>query len=179
MGEVLFQQQSRSIIRHNIMKKIHKGFSLVELLVYMALMSIFLVVLLDIFTTTLNIKLASESTSAISYDSRFILSKLSYDINNADTIVTPALGETTSSLQFTKSGSTITYSIIGDNLNKTLGGDSMSLNGTDTQIDSISFKNIGFAGGKPTIQIVYVVRSKIVVSGGTQTETVQTTIGTR
>lgn len=41
------------------MIKTNKGFTLVELLVYMGLLGIFLMVLLDIFVTTLNIKLGS------------------------------------------------------------------------------------------------------------------------
>lgn len=156
------------------------GFTIVELLIYMALMSIFLLVLLDIFTATLNSKLASESTSAISQDSRYILSKLSYDVNNADSITSPSLGLTSASLQFTASGSTVTYALISGNLVKTVGGVSMNLNGADTQLDSISFKNIGSIGGKPTIQVIYTVRSKIIVQGGgTEAQTINTTVGTR
>jgi len=156
-----------------------RGFTLVELLIYMALVSMFLLVLLDVFTITLSSKLASESTSAISYDSRYILSKLSYDVNNADSVTLPALGATGASLQLTSGGVTSTYTITSGNLVKTVGGVPMSLNGTDTGLDSISFKNLGNPGGKPTIQVVYTVRSKIVVWGGTQTQTINTTVGTR
>lgn len=156
-----------------------RGFSLVELLIYMALMSIFLLVLLDVFTTTLNTKLSTQSTSALSYDSRYILSKLAYDVNNADSIASPAIGATSDTLQLVASGSTNTYSIINGNLVKTSGGVSMSLNGNDASLDAISFKNIGNAGGKPTIQVIYTMRSRIIVSGGTQTQTINTTVGTR
>lgn len=156
------------------------GFTIVELLIYMALMSVFLVILMGIFTAALNTKLASESTSAISQDSRYILSKLSYDVNNADSLTSPAPGEVTASLQIITSGSTSTYAVNGGNLVKTTGGISMDLNGVDTQIDSISFKNIGNPGGKPTIQLVYTVRSKIIIQGGsTEAQTIETTVGTR
>ena len=104
---------------------------------------------------------------------------MSYDINNSDTITSPLLGVTSSALQFTASGSANTYSLINGNLDKTSGGVSMNLNGTDTGIDAITFKNLGVAGGKPTIQIVYTIRSKILVSGGTQVQTIHTTVGTR
>ncbi len=162
------------------MIKIQKGFSLVELLIYMALMSIFLMVLLDVFTTTLNIKLVSESTSAISSDSRYIFSKLSYDINNADSVILPVPGATNTSLQIETSGLTATYTLDNGNLVKTAGGVSMNLNGIDTKLDSISFKNIGNPGEKPTIQIVYTLRSKVIIQGrGTEIQTVNTTIGTR
>ena len=160
--------------------KFARGFTVTELLIYMGLMSIFLVVLMGIFTAALKTKLASESTSGISQDSRYILSKLSYDVNNADSVTLPALGVTSSSLQIVASGSASTYAINGGNLVRTTGGVSTNLNGADTQLDSISFKNIGNPGGKPTIQVVYTVRSKMIIPGGrTETQTINTTVGTR
>jgi hypothetical protein len=158
----------------------YRGFTIVELLIYMGLMAIFITVLLGIFTAALKTKLATQSTSSISQDSRYILSKLSYDVNNADSITSPALGVTSDSLQIVTSGSTGTYSLNNGNLVKTSGGISANLNGNDTQLDSISFKNIGNSGGKPTIQVIYTVRSKIIIQGGgTETQTINTTIGTR
>ncbi|MCX6704387.1 MAG: hypothetical protein NTZ07_02975 [Candidatus Woesebacteria bacterium] len=161
-------------------RKAGAGFTIVELLIYMGLMSIFLVVLMGIFTSALKTKLASESTSGISQDSRYILSKLSYDVNNADSVTSPALGITGTSLQIVASGSVITYATVSGNLTRTVGGVSTNLNGNDTQLDSISFKNIGNPGGKPTIQVVYTVRSKIIIQGGgTEAQTINTTVGTR
>jgi hypothetical protein len=146
----------------------------------MGLMSIFIVVLMGIFTSALKTKLATESTSGISQDSRYILSKLSYDVNNADSTTSPTLGATGDTLQIVTSGSTSIYALSGGNLTKTTGGVSMNLNGIDTSLDSISFKNIGNPGGKPTIQVVYTVRSRIVIQGGgTEAQTINTTVGTR
>ena len=163
-----------------IKDKFNKGFTLVEILVYMALMSIFLMVLLDVFTITLNTKLTSESNSTVIQDSRYILSKLLYDINNADSITSPVLGATDSSLQIVSGGVTNVYMLINGNLVKIDSGISMNLNSVDTQLDSISFKNIGNVDGKPTIQVVYTVRSKIIVQGReTQILTINTTAGTR
>jgi prepilin-type N-terminal cleavage/methylation domain-containing protein len=162
------------------MKKNNNGFTLVELLIYMALMAIFLTVLLNIFTTTLKTKLAMESTSALSYDSRYVLSKIAYDVNNTDSVTSPTLGVTGTSLTLTSGGVISTYTLTGGNLVKTAGGVSMSLNGTDTEFDSISFKNLGNAGGKPTIQVVYTLESKIIIQGErSETQTINTTVGTR
>lgn len=157
-----------------------RGFTLVELLVYMGLMSIFLLVLLDIFSVTLNTKLSSQSTASIAADSRYVLSKLSYDINNADSVTDPILGESTSRLQIVNSGITETYSLSSGNLVKTIGGVSSRLNGLDTSFDSITFKNIGNFGGKPTIQVAYKIKSNITLQGNRiQTQEINTTIGTR
>ena len=120
-----------------------RGFTIVELLIYMSLMGIFLIVLLDIFTTTINSKLASESTSALNMDSRYILSKFTYDINNADSVTVPVLGVTGSTLQLVNGGVTYTYASNSGNLTKTSGGVEMNLNGLDTELNSLSFKNIG------------------------------------
>ena len=156
-----------------------RGFSIVELLVYMALMSIFLVVLLDIFTTTLNSKLSSESTSTLNQDSRYILSKLSYDLNNADSVTSPLLGSMAGSLQIVTGGVTSTYASSSGKLVLTTGGVGMNLNSLDTSIDNISFKNIGNAGGKPTVQVTYTLKSNIDLPGGNRTQSVNTTVGLR
>jgi Tfp pilus assembly protein FimT len=162
------------------MKKLQRGFTITELLIYMGLMSIFVVVLMGIFTSALKTKLATESASGISQDSRYILSKLSYDVNNADSITSPALGSTSATLQMVASSSAVIYAVNGGNLTRTVGGVSTNINGFDTQLDSITFKNIGNPGGKATIQIVYTVRSKIIIQGGgTEVQTVNTTVGTR
>lgn len=156
-----------------------KGVTITELLIYLGLMSIFFMVLLDIFTTTLKTKLSSESTSAVNQDSRYILSKLSYDVNNTDSVASPARGSEGSTLQLVKGGVSSTYSISSGDLVLTTAGIPMKLNSLETSLDSISFKNLGNPGGKPTIQVVYTVRSKVVLSGANKTQSVDTTVGLR
>lgn len=162
-----------------IIKKLRQGFTIIELIVYMGLMGIFMVVLLEIFTLTLNTKLSSQSTSSIAYDGRYILSKLAYEIGNADSVVAPLLGSTSTSLQIVQSGVVSTYALDSGNLVKTTSGVSANLNGLDTSLNSLTFKNIGNSGGKPTIQITYNIESKIFVSGGNESQTITTTVGTR
>lgn len=162
-------------------KKYSKGTTVVELLIYLALLTIFLTVLLDIFVTTLNFKLQAESSSSINQDARYILSKLSYDVYNADSVTIPsALGATASSLQLTNSGITVTYSLDADgNILITKNGVTMKLNGIDTKIQNISFKKLGNAGEKPTIQIIFTLQSLIDLPSGIKTQSVQTTLGLR
>ncbi|HKC04983.1 MAG TPA: prepilin-type N-terminal cleavage/methylation domain-containing protein, partial [Patescibacteria group bacterium] len=66
-----------------------RGFTIVELLIYMALLTIFLLVLLDIFTTTLNFKLQSEASSVLNQDARAILANFNYNIYNAGSATVP------------------------------------------------------------------------------------------
>jgi hypothetical protein len=147
----------------------------------MVLLTGFLLVLMDIFTTTLAYKLQSESTSALNQDSRYILSKLNYEIYNADSVTTPgSLGTQTNSLQIVRSGVISTYAISNGDLVLTQGGTSMKLNGGDTSIDTATFRRLGNVGGKPTVQINLTLRSRITVQGGiTKTQSMLTTLGLR
>lgn len=155
------------------------GYTLVELLIYMALMSVFILVLLDLFTATLNTKLSSESLSALSMDSRYVLAKLGYDINNSEDVTLPIAGESSASLTVTSSGVTSSYSLSNGDLIKTVSGVGMKLNGSGTKFENITFRNIGNSGGKPTVRVNFTIRSETQVNGQYETQTVNTTIGTR
>jgi hypothetical protein len=162
-------------------KKINlqNGVTIIELVVYMGLMSIVLLLLLNIFVATLNTKLETESTSAVNQDTRYILSKLIYEINNADSVASPVLGASGTTLRIVKSGVSSTYQLTGDNFTITTGSTTLNLNGTDTSVSAINFKNIGNVSGKATVQVTYTVTSRITVDGGMQSQTINTTVGTR
>lgn len=164
-------------------KKLQRGVSIVELIVYIGLLTIFMLVLLDVFITVLNARLETESTSTLNQDARYILSRLSYDIGNADNLVLPAgFGDSGSVLILAKGAETDTYSLDGSgNFILDNGTSSQKLNGSDTTITSISFQKIGnlAEGDKPTVKISFTVKSLIVRQAGEQTQTINTTIGTR
>src|SRR3989344_6072674 len=68
--------------------KTRKGFTLVEIILYMALLAVFLIVLTDIFVSILDIQTESEATSSVEQDSRALLARFNFDIANADSILT-------------------------------------------------------------------------------------------
>lgn len=157
-----------------------RGFTLVEFLLYMALLSIFLLTLTDLFTAILNVRLESEATSTVEQDGRFILARLAYDIPQASSITTPlSLGSTASTLQMTISATTYTYALSGSDLNLTIGASTNKLNGSETSISGLSFKKLGNAGGKETISIQFTLSSKTQRPSGPEIRTFTTTIGRR
>lgn len=157
-----------------------KGFSLIELILYMGLFSVFLVTLTQIFSSALELKLDSESTSTVQQDSRYILERLSYDINRADSITTPSsIGTQDASLAIVISGQTHTYALNNGNLQVTDPTGTYRLNGYNTSITNLSFLRVGNSGGKNTVRINYTVNSLTIENSGTETKTVQTTIGIR
>lgn len=159
-----------------------KGFTLIELTIYFGLLSIFILVLTEIFVSVLNTQLSSESTSSVAQDGRFIYSRLIYDINSADNVTLPAnLGDTSDTLVLIRGGQTYTYSLSNGNLElQDPSLDIQPLNGVDTTISNFVVTRLGNAGGKHTFQINFRVTGNIQLPGGrVDTQVFQTTAGLR
>lgn len=142
------------------------GTTVIELLVYLALLAVFLTVLLDVFVTTLNFKLQSESTSALNQDTRYIFEKIAYDIYNSDTFTVPAPTE----LDFTLGGVASQYTVSDGNLLR----NSDKLNGLDTKVQSITFTKVD-----NTVRVSLTLESQIILPGGARTQSVETTLAPR
>lgn len=160
------------------MKK-QKGFTLVEIILYMALLSIFLIVLTDIFVSILDVRRESEATSAVEQDGRYILNRFMYDIPRASSVTTPAsLGGSGSTLAIVIGGTNYTYSLSGGNLQLN-DGTINNLNSSGTSLSDISFQRIGNSGGKDTIKIQFTLTSVTTRPKGSEVRTFQTTVGRR
>lgn len=156
------------------------GFTLVELLISMALMGMFLVVLTDVVSTTLNVQSESEATSAVSEDGRFLLARLDYDMQRATAITTPAaLGSSGPSLVLTISGVANTYALSSGTLQLTNGSGTSNLNSNETTVSGLSFQRLGNSGGKETVRVTFTVTSVTKTDQGQDTRTFTTTLGRR
>ena len=172
----------RSIKQFNnlTIKQLKPGFTLVELLIYMALLSIFLITLTGIFVNIMEVQLESDATSAVDQDGRFILSRLAYDINRANSIsIPPQIGQTRSNLRMDIGGETYEYSESAGSLQLRNNFGTDIINGSDTTVSNISFQKIGNAGGKETIKIQFTITSTTQRPSGPETKTFTTTIGLR
>ena len=63
-----------------------KGFTIVELLLYMGLLAIFLVVLTDIWVSAMEAMTRTENVAAITSDGRYIMARLAYDVGQSGAI---------------------------------------------------------------------------------------------
>ena len=80
----------------------NSGFSLMELIISTGILMILISVLTTLFGQILDVQLQSKSTSSVDENSRFILARLSYDMQSASKIVTPATpGQQSDTLQIT------------------------------------------------------------------------------
>lgn len=168
--KLLFKKYSRQI---------NKGTTLIELLLYMGLLTLFIGVLSSLFGTAIDIHLASQSNTGITIDTTYILSKLKYDIQRADQITTPAAnGDSAQSLVLVIDGVTHTYSMdITGNLNYTNNLGTNQLTSYLATISSLSFTKIGNIGGnEPTIKIDITINSRVNQLKGIDSQTISTTI---
>jgi len=159
------------------------GFTLIEIIIYMALLGIFLLTLTDIFTSILDVQLESDATSAVEQDGRYILSRIAYDIpRSSDINIPPQIGQTRSNLRMTIGPETYEYSENGGNLQLINDLGTNNLNGSETTISNPSFQRIAnsaVSGTKDTIKIQFTITSKTTRTGGPETKIFQTTIGRR
>ena len=155
------------------------GFTLIELILYMALMSIFLIVLSELFISTLEVRKESEATSSVEADGRYILSRLSYDINRAQSVSVPQVPvNSDSTLTLVISGGPSTYAQVSGNLTLTNSLGTNNLNGSGSTVSSLNFQRIG-TGTAPTIKIDFTLTSATERIGGSEIRNFTTTIGLR
>ena len=156
------------------------GVTLVELLVYIGILSILLLVITDIFVAILSSRTESEATSFVDQDGHSILARLAYDVARSSDITLPAaLGQTKDSLRLIVNGENFDYKVISGSLQLTNNSGTDNLNGNQTKMDSISFTKLGNSGGKETVQIQMTISSITQRASGSETRAYQTTLGRR
>lgn len=160
--------------------KTQNGFTVVEMLLYMGILSIFLLVLTQLFTMTLDLQLEAQASSALTSDSRYILLKILSDANQASDIDLPSsYGATGSTMRFIKETSQITYSLNQGNLLRTDAGGSDPLNSFATLVTTFTAQKLGRTGGKPTVKINLTLENINSKSGTPETKSLETTLGVR
>ncbi len=120
-----------------------EGVTLVELLLYMGILAVLLVVLTEMFVSIVDVQLSSKSFTNVEADGRFMVARITYDINRADSITTPANpGDSSSSLVLDIGGETYTYALSGDILQLTNLSGTDSINSTETGVSAPNFQKI-------------------------------------
>src|SRR3989344_8832478 len=155
------------------MSNVKRGVTLIELLLYMAIMSIFLLTLTDIFVSIVNVRLEGEATSAVEQDGRYIVSRLAYDINRASLVLAPGTygSPGTNTLSIDIAGTTYTYSLSGSNFQLVNDLGANNLNSSESKVSNINFQKIGNSGGKNTIKLSFTVTSVTERPSGPESKT--------
>lgn len=153
-----------------------RGFTLIEMLVYMAILSVLLVVLSQFFGSILNTRRESESFSSVEQDGKYILQRVMYDINRATSITSPAGGAQGSTLQILTAPST-NYYIRQTNNNIEVQTNSGPINQLNSNKSVVS--NLNFARKANSIIISFTLTGSTSKNSGLEVRNFQTTVGIR
>jgi len=138
--------------------KIKKGFTIVELLISLAIMSVLITILAELFGSILSLRQKSETVSSIAQDSRYILLRLSYDLARSTTIVSPVPGASASTLSLLIDGTSYVYSESGGVLSLSVGGGASSvLNSPSTTLSNFSFSGNQVLGDSQSIGLSFTI----------------------
>lgn len=168
-----------------LQKKVNlkRGFTLVELLLYMGLFSIILVITLQMFASVFDAQIESQATSSVATDGRFILSRFAYDVAQAQSITSPSsLGTPSATLAIVINSSTLTYSLNNGDflLTNSSNGTIDQLNSEATSVSELSFTRLmGGSGGKDVIQLSFTLTSEAIRKTKKEVLTFQTSAGLR
>ncbi len=159
-----------------------KGFTLIELVLYMGILVLLIGVLSSIFSAIISVQLDSTATSSVDQDGRYLLAKFTHDVASASAILIPANpGDQTNTLQITINSINYTYSLDSNNNLQVVNNSTNEtnvLNSYDTTISGLTFTRIGSGGNNDTVQITYTVTSRIKDKTGQQeTKNFTTTVG--
>lgn len=151
------------------------------MVIYIGTLAIFLAILTQVFTSILNVRTKTESTSSLEQDSKYVLSRLLYDIQRAQAITLPVnLGDQGNRLDITIDGSPYSYFISGNNLMMTDNTSTYALNSNGTTVSALNFYRLGPAlTGRNTVRVNLTITSVVHSTTGVDKNLIQTTIGTR
>ncbi|PIS05229.1 MAG: hypothetical protein COT81_02345 [Candidatus Buchananbacteria bacterium CG10_big_fil_rev_8_21_14_0_10_42_9] len=115
------------------------GFTLLELLVYIGILSFVLVVIAGVFITFGQGKGKVDARAEINQNLSLIIGKIQQDLQDADSVSTPSsTNDATSSLSMDVNGTTVSYATSSDStlFTRTSGSDTQTINSGKVKFNS-------------------------------------------
>lgn len=160
--------------------RLKNGFTLIEMVVYMGIMSLLLIVFIDMFAQLVNKQLETEGSSAVQQDANYLLSRLSYDFGRATSISLPAtLGSPSATLRLLMESGPRDFYASSSGLVATSSGSLNQLNSANSTISNLTFQRLGIGNNWDVIQIKGDIISKAKKQSGYEVTHFSTTLGIR
>jgi hypothetical protein len=152
-------------------RPLNSGTTVVELILYIGLLSIFILLLFNLFSSLLSSQTRSVAVSLIQTNGNFILTKLTHDINQADSIVSPATLDTPVTTMTLKNGTNnVTYSVVDKRLVLSDATGNHNLNDVDTTFSNFIVRRLGNTGGKQGLEISFTITSNVTDNSNIKTK---------
>ncbi|MDP2684256.1 MAG: prepilin-type N-terminal cleavage/methylation domain-containing protein [bacterium] len=144
------------IIIARIMTNNNAGFTLIETLIYIAIISIIMTAFVSFAISISNTRNKTYVVQEVQANARFALDTMSRKIREAEAVTSPTTGASANSLLLDMQGVSpdITFDVNNGILRMTEGINlPISLTANEVDIDSISFTNFGGSGKRENIKI--------------------------
>ena len=127
----------------NTSRSAAQGFSLLELLLYVAILSGLMVVVSDSFISLSKARGQAEARNEVNASIRFATERIRQDLKNASAIATPILGVPSTTLSVTVSGTTILYDTLAGQLRRKEGAAApVAVSGTNVFVQVPTFTRL-------------------------------------
>ena len=155
-----------------------RGMTLIELLLYTALLSIILTILYQLFIISSFQRINEVVEDELYINARIIMRELNQSVKNATAITVPAMGASGSTLSL--SGGQIVYSVNAQGVFiKTEGAATTDVGNGEALVESIAFYQLGPSTATPTVKVVFTLLGRHLQETGERRETFQTAITMR
>lgn len=157
-----------------------KGVTIIELVIYMSILSVLLLFFTDMFATLVNKQLETESLSNVQQDANYLLSRFTYDFARASSVSSPASpGAPVGSLQLVIDTIPYSFTLSSGNVIEEHSGNQYNLNSSETTISNLSFQRLGIGNTKDVVQIKFDITSNVKQQAGYDVTHFSTTLGIR
>ncbi len=142
----------------SIKLQFNRGFSLIELLVYITILSGILIAASNMFISLSKGQAQSQAKSDVDSSIRFVTELIRQDVKNASSITTPTTGSSGSTLVLIRGGISITYDLSSGSLSRKEGSNSaVNITSNNITVGTPSFtrlENTSVAFGNTNISIL-------------------------
>lgn len=139
-----------------------QGFTLVELLLFLALFSALTVILSSIFMTALETQLSIGTRTSLDVQRDFIERRILYDLRNASNVSIPSEYDTTSqALELTVDGVSHVYSVVDNRLVLTKDSNSLFLTDDSISVSSVDVQLQGESADNPIVSVAIVFEGSV------------------
>lgn len=175
--------QLPTLTRHSATRHCHQGYTLIELLLYVALLGTLLTTVTYFFGTATSARIKNQSIQEVNDQGVFVMEHLTQTIHNATAVTVPATGSSGSSLTLTVPTAGLSPTVFSGSGTpaaiqiKEGAATAVPLTSNKVQISSLTFKNLSRAGTPGSVQVSFVL-SRVNPSNITELEYQKTFTGT-
>jgi Tfp pilus assembly protein PilW len=144
--------------------KLDSGYTLVEILIYTVILSLFLLLTVQLFVAIKTANANSLAFVGLQKNLRQAMAEMTQTVRSADSVTSPAPGETVNFLSL--NSSTITYQVDDGVLTKTESGQTWDLTTDEVTVTSLVFGNPVEIGQTDIVKISLELEANYLLKGG-------------